>query len=205
MKPAPTDPHLVLSRLWEAFEGDIGWDVGANCGQNIPAFLDRFTEVIAFEPAEECWPYLEQFSGNITLLPIALSDTEEHIGLLELPGKISTGQLVTTTARTPPPAGHIRNVISHSTDWLITNNALPAPDFMKIDTAGHEYRILFGARRTLAIHRPDLLIEFHTRALHHRCTDLLEDFGYRVETVRHPHYASHTPLWYSHGWLRARQ
>lgn len=210
MKPAVIDPPEIWARLWSGFEGRIGWDIGANCGQTVPIMLDNFEQVIAFEPAAECWPYLEQFAGNFTFLPIGLSDRDDHIDLLELPDKIDTGQLVTAGTcgmewNPNRPDASVRTVISRTADSLISEAALQAPDFMKIDTEGHELRVLFGARQTLAVHRPDLLIEFHSPELHSSCEALLEQYGYQCETIRHPHYRPGTPMWKQHGWLKAKQ
>lgn len=210
MKPAAIDPPEVWRQLWDGYEGTIGWDVGANCGQTIPIMLDHFQQVYAFEPAQECWPYLADFIGNITWLPIGLSDTNDNINLLALPDKIDTGQLVTagTIGMEWDPTrddAEVRSIICRTVDSLVNEEAIPAPDFMKIDVEGHELRVLFGARQTLALHRPDLLIEFHSRELHSSVKALLEQFGYDCATVRHPHYQPGTPLWFSHGWLRARQ
>jgi len=210
MKPAAIDPPEIWAGLWEDFHGTIGWDVGANCGQTLPLMLERFEQVYAFEPAEECWPYLDTFQGNVSWLPIALSDNDKHIDLVALPDKIDTGQLVTAGTRgmewdPDRPGALTRRVICRTVDTLVAERSLPVPDFLKIDVEGHELRVLFGARRTLAINRPDLLIEFHSSELHSSCIALLEQFGYTYTTIRHPHYRAGTPLWYSHGWLRARQ
>lgn len=210
MKPASIDPPEVWSKLWAGFEGAIGWDVGANCGQTVPIMLDHFDQVIAFEPAEECWPYLNDFVGNFSWLPVALSDVDTDLQLIALPDKIDTGQLVTAGTHgmewdlTQPHAA-ARTVVAHTVDYLLDEQALQPPDFMKIDTEGHELKILFGAKKTLAVHRPDLLIEFHSPQLHQSCGALLEQFGYRYETVRHPHYRPGTPMYFQHGWIRATQ
>lgn len=208
MKPAAIDPPEIWHRLWDGINGRNGWDVGANCGQTIPLMLERFDQVIAFEPAEECWPYLNEFTGHVTWLPIALSDRDDYINLIALPDKIDTGQLVTAGTvgmEWDPnhPQAQTRTVVSRSIDGLITEGALDVPDFLKIDVEGHELRVLFGARKLLAVERPELLIEFHSRQLHTSCTALLEQFGYHVDTIRHPHYRPGTPLYLTHGWLRA--
>ena len=211
MKPAVIDPPEIWSRLWEGFHGDVGWDIGANCGQTIPIMLDRFQTVFAFEPAEECWPYLTDLREqhpDLTWLPAAISDTTGDIDLIALPDKIDTGQLVTAGTcgmewNPDRPDAAVRTLLSYTADHLVSEGTAPAPDFMKIDVEGHEQRVLFGARKTLAVHRPDLLIEFHSPELHTNCQALLEQFGYDVETVRHPHYRPGTPMYSQHGWLRA--
>ncbi len=210
MKPAVIDPPEIWHKLWKDWEGAYGWDVGANCGQTVPIMLERFTQVIAFEPASECWPYLQDFAGNLTWLPIALSDQDDFVELIELPDKIDTGQLVTAGTKgmewnPAQPGAHIRTVVCATADTLVSDGALHAPDFMKIDTEGHELKVLFGAKKILAVHRPDLLIEFHSPELHSSCQALLEQFGYICETVRHPHYRAGTPMWMQHGWIRACQ
>lgn len=210
MKPAPIDPPEIWNILWEDFEGDVGWDVGANCGQTVPIMQQRFNQVYAFEPAEECWDYLAGFDGHYTWLPIALSDTNEEIKLIALPDKIDTGQLVTAGTHGMEwdpdlPEALTRTIPAYTVDHMITEKGIEPPDFMKIDTEGHELKVLFGARQTLAVRRPDLLIEFHSPALHDSCQTLLEQYGYKIETIRHPHYRAGTPMFFTHGWLRARQ
>lgn len=211
MKPAAIDPPEIWDRLWHGFTGTVGWDVGANCGQTIPLQLERFQRVYAFEPAQECRPYLDSFDGDLRILPIALSDADGIIELMAIPEKIDTGQLVTAGVHgmewdVDMDTAVARQVTAATIDSLITDGSdILAPDFIKIDVEGHELKVLYGARRTLATVRPDLLIEFHSPVLHEQCGNLLEGFGYDLETVRHPHYRPHSPLWHQHGWIRARQ
>lgn len=213
MKPAPIDPPEIWSALWDGFSGGVGWDVGANCGQTVPIMCDRFTQVHAFEPAEECWPYLEDLAGDYTqrfhLHRIGLSDTDADVDLIALPDKIDTGQLVTAGTHgmewnPDHESGLIRTIACRTVDNLLRDDHLPAPDFMKIDVEGHEMKVLFGAKRTLAVAKPDLLIEFHSPLLWSQVTGLLDGFGYTVDTVRHPHYTPHSDMWSTHGWVRGR-
>lgn len=210
MKPAAIDPPEVWPALWADVTGTVGYDVGANCGQTIPVMLDKFQQVYAFEPAQECWPYLNQFAGNLTWLPIGLSDTDDDVDLISLPDKIDTGQLVTAGTHgmewdPDTPDAQVRTIVCRTVDSLIAGGEILAPQFMKIDVEGHELRVLFGARQTLAVHRPDLLVEFHSQQLHSSVKALLEQFGYTCTTIRHPHYRAGTTLWFSHGWLKATQ
>ncbi len=213
MRPAGTDPREIEPFLWQGFTGTTGWDIGANCGQSAAEMSDRFGHVYAFEPAGECFDYLNQTAQrhpSYRWYPVAVSDNDETVNLIELPDKIDTGQLVSADAQgmeydPASPDGSVRAVTARTVDSLIETWSIPAPDFMKIDVEGHELKVLFGARKTLAVHRPQILLEFHSRALHESCKDLLEQFGYDHATIRHPHYPPGSDLWFAHGWLRATQ
>jgi FkbM family methyltransferase len=71
-------------------------------------------------------------------------------------------------------------------DDLVAENNWPAPDFIKVDTEGTEFAVLKGTAKTLAAHRPELLIELdgttpenwasNYRAIH----QLLSGMGYGV-------------------------
>jgi FkbM family methyltransferase len=215
VKPAPIDPPEIWSKLWHGVEGDVGWDVGSNCGQTIPIMCDRFERVTAFEPAEECWPYLDAVAADynnllpqVTIEHIGLSDTDSDVDLIALPDKIDTGQLVTAGTHgmewnPDSESGLIRTIACRTVDSLLRDGEMDAPDFMKIDVEGHEMKVLFGAKRTLAISRPDLLIEFHSPLLWSQVGGFLDGFGYVTETIRHPHYSPHSDMWQTHGWIRA--
>jgi FkbM family methyltransferase len=211
VKPAVTDPPEVHRQLWADCSGDVGWDIGANCGQTVPEMCSRFKVVYAFEPAEECKPWLDDIAEpNFSWLPIALSDADTHANLIVLPDKIDTGQLVSEQATgmeyDPTSAdAETRTVICRTVDTLINRGEVPSPDFMKIDVEGHELHVLAGARETLSIKRPDILLEFHSKALHRSCVDLLEIYDYKTFTIRHPHYYPGTDMWMTHGWVRATQ
>lgn len=206
MRPAPIDPPEVHHKLWEGYGGDVGWDIGANCGQTLPEMTKRFSDVYAFEPAEECWPFLEKFEG-VNLLKFAVSDENADIQLVALPDKINTGQLVTGNCigmewNPNDPNAVARTLKAKTVDTLVSE--LGVPDFMKIDVEGHEEKVLKGAAETLVEYTPDLLIEFHSPELYQYCIELISSLKYElVETVRHPHYPADSWLWHQHGWIKA--
>lgn len=209
MRPAPIDPPEIHHALWDGFDGLVGWDIGANCGQSLREMTIRFAQVVAFEPAQECQPYLTAWAqrANVTILDCAVSDNDGVVTLAALPDKIDTGQLVTPGTHgmewSPDvPAALARAVPCRTVDSL--TEELPAPDFMKIDVEGHELRVLTGAWYTLTDYHPDLLIEFHTPELHDDCVECLREHGYHnITTVRHPHYRAGSAMWLQHGWIRA--
>lgn len=206
MKPAPIDPPEVHALLWDGYGGEVGWDIGANCGQTLPEMTKRFKTVHAFEPAEECWPYLAGFAG-VNLHKIALSDVNGTIDLVAIPDKIDTGQLVTGNCEgmewnPKSPNGVLRKLEARTVDSVAAE--LGVPSFMKIDVEGHEEKVLNGARGVLDEFTPDLLIEFHSPQLYDFILELLDDLAYAdVQVVRHPHYPKESHLWHQHGWIKA--
>lgn len=207
MKPAPPDPIEVTPRLWHGFGNPDGvaWDIGANCGQTLPILTRRFKYVVAFEPAVECRPWLDKWTDRAEVFEYAISSFDGHVDLLAVDDKIDTGQLVDqliVDMEWSPTAGRIRRVPCYSVDTLM-RNGFPAPDFLKIDTEGHELQILTGAEETIAEYMPALLVEFHSKDLYAACVECLTRHGYKVSTVRHPHYPKDSDMYHQHGWIRA--
>ncbi len=209
IRPAPIDPPEIHRRLWDGFIGEVGWDIGANCGQTLPEMSRRFTYVAAFEPAIECHDHLATWVGRpgVRICDYAISDVDGDIDLAALPDKIDTGQLVSPGTHgmewnPDVPDAVARTVTARRIDTLAAGE-IPAPNFCKIDVEGHEGRVLDGATRVIAQHRPAFLIEFHSPELYDYCTQVLTEADYRIETVRHPHYPTGSAMWGQHGWLKA--
>lgn len=210
---AALDDHL-----WDGVSGDSGWDVGANTGQNTERMLGLFSRVAAFEPAKESFRELDDRwaeDPRVLVSPLAVSD---HVGTLSLDirsAPILSGQLTATgmpyhgehagepgMANWGPVVG--RRVLECSTlDALATE--LGEPDFVKIDTEGHEVQVLKGAGELLTGRRPDLLVEFHTEQLRDECLlILIAEAGYSVEIVEPPHLPEGTHMRTNYGWLKCR-
>jgi len=216
-KGAPRDPLEVEEYLWKDAAGAVGIDVGANMGQSVDKMSRLFGLVVAFEPADESFQVLlADWKDNQSVMCEQLALTD-HVGVLKTAVRmapIMTGQL--TAVDMPyrgehPEAPAVANWGAEVAQRVVPCTTLDAelqrlfvkPDFVKIDTEGHEYQVLLGATRTLAEDRPRLLIEFHSADLHDKCVQLLEEAGYTVETVRHPHYPAGSYMYTMHGWLRA--
>ena len=79
----------------------------------------------------------------------------------------------------------------HDLDGLIRGNALPDPDFVKIDTEGMEFQCLQGMTQTIRNKKPELFIELHGTSLDEKARstravlELLWSFDYRVWAVHH--------------------
>lgn len=228
-RPACSDPGEISDRLWAGWAGGLGFDVGANCGQSLPLMAARFGRVVAFEPAAESWEVLHRDYGdvarvlpdvvapvfpgllddglvaglrNLVLVHAAVSDVDGETDLFETPRNLAQGQLISPghhafTRECDPVARPVRCVTLDS-----AAAKFGMPDFVKVDTEGHEVRILAGGPRVLA-GASGWLIEFHSPVMHDGCEGMLAAAGYEVETVRHPHYPAGSEDWFNHGWLRA--
>ena len=208
IRPAVPDPVEIAAKLWEGFGGAYGWDVGANCGQSVSAMCQLFARFTCFEPCAGSYEFCQTFLPGIDIRQIAVSD---HDGELELAfpadEQRETGQLVTIGTPgmewTPSDWSTVERVTvpCRTADRLAAELGLP--DFMKVDTEGHEAKVLAGAQEILLEGRTDFLIEFHSEANNFWCQAELRDAGYRSEIVRHPHYLEDSAMWHRHGWIRA--
>lgn len=210
VRPAAIDPPEVSAQLWADFKGGTGWDVGANCGQSVSGMRALFDRVVSFEPCQESFDQAKLTYPDAEMYRVAVSDRDGVVDLALIEGEqAETGQLVSpgTHGMEWDPGSwegtgyEVRTVPCKTLDSLAA--ALGRPDFVKVDTEGHEHRVLRGATELLAAGTVSWLIEFHAPELYTACRERLEAAGYTVETVRHPHYPAHSQMWHQHGWLRA--
>jgi FkbM family methyltransferase len=206
--PAVTDPPEVQEALWQGVSGDVGWDVGANCGQSIEVMRGLFRRVVSFEPSLDSFDYAVRANPGAEIHRLAVSDHDGVVDLALIDGEqADTGQLVTPGVRgmewDPGDWGGVA-VVQVPCLMLDTLTAeLGAPEFVKIDTEGHELQVLLGGVGLLGSGRVSWLVEFHSADLHDRCTQALAGSGHQVETIRHPHYPAGSAMWHQHGWVRA--
>jgi FkbM family methyltransferase len=207
VRPAVPDPPALEFPLWRGFSGKYGWDVGANCGQSISAMNTAFERFTCFEPCQSSFEYLQRTRPWADVLQLALSDRDGRLELaFPADEQKETGQLVTPGLKgmewEPPDWDAVERVVvsCRTADWMAT--VLGMPDFVKVDTEGHEVHVLYGAGTLLAA-GTNFLIEFHSPENHVACERILQDAGYSIEVVRHPYYDVESPMWHQHGWLRA--
>jgi FkbM family methyltransferase len=206
MRQAQDDPPEIQDRLWAGLGGEVGWDIGANCGQSVPRMRMAARRVLCFEPAVESYAVLERaWRGNdgLSFRNIAVSDHDGEVELGVLSEQIETGQLVTPGLEWKPGDAERterRLVPCRTADSLAREYG--KPDFIKVDTEGHELKVLQGAFRLLA-RGTDWLIEFHSPVLFTECQKVFLYAGYTPYVIRHPHYPPGSDLWHTHGWLKA--
>lgn len=200
------------SEVWyqyKHFTGELAFDIGANGGMVTEVLAPHFTTVVAFEPcAESCEELRALALDNVIVNQAAVSDVDGTVTLSET--DVSTGrfgELVTDPSKSP--IGHYwgaetgeRVVPAVTLDTLF--DLYGAPDFIKIDTEGHEAHIVVGGMASLKKHLPTLLIEVHAGHLGSGIQAMLPE--YRWTRFNHEVYeARNSPLVNEHYWLRGEK
>lgn len=204
----PSDPPEIEATLWTGWGGELAFDVGSRRGENIRHLRDAgFTRIIALEPERSSFAALiRRFADVCTPLNIAVSDRTGDVELAQVPGAIAKGELVSAVDGMEWSASDWSTVPTvrvscRTMDDLAEEYGVPG--FGVVDTEGHEVRVLEGGTGLLTVGKTGFLVEFHSPENRRTCMDVFEDYGYDVETVRHPHYRPYSPMWHQHGWLRA--
>lgn len=218
-RPPHSDPEEVEGALWKDFKGELAFDIGGHVGESLWHLTENFTRIVSVEPAHESFYQLQKEWGGkpgITLLKIAIADHDGDLTTSMREYQMSGGQLVragmpwkkymygVTSPQESLPWGRevgTRTVPCQTLDWLASEYGMP--DFVKIDTEGHEADILRGASALLSEAKTDWLVEFHLERWLAECMIMLRENGYEPEVVRHPHYQPGSETWKSHGWIRA--
>ena len=160
-------------------KGEIFWDIGANIGYFsllAAATLEHTGQVIAFEPGQVAYARLldnialNPFS-NITTFNLAVTDREGE-ATLYLAAETADGCASLYGAGSEVTGQEICRTVS--LDGFVQSQALPGPDFIKIDVEGAELFVLRGAREILAVSRPLLLVELKEGTLAASGTDKRE-------------------------------
>lgn len=181
--------HEALATIFAAVLAEDGnaVDVGAHAG----AVLDDLLRIaprgrhVAFEPLPDLAAALQRRLPDVDVRAVALSDTTgtaTFAHVLDRPGWSGL------RAR-PTPDGAAARVASITVPTQRLDDALPAdhaPRLVKVDVEGAELQVLEGARRTLAAHRPVVVLEHGVGSADHYGTrpedvhDLLTGLDYRI-------------------------
>jgi FkbM family methyltransferase len=151
-------------------------DIGANVGLWSCELVDKFEQVIAFEPVEEFRKCFEQNvkKPNYVMHPVALGREESFINMNIVEGNTGHSHIDTSTygSGTIP----LKTLDSFNFDRV---------DMIKIDVEGFEEEILIGAEQTILRNHPILAIEQQKHEYKDAITELpsvrmLEAWGYKV-------------------------
>jgi FkbM family methyltransferase len=169
---------LILEELFAKHPALHFFDIGANKGEYLFAAEKHLnpSQIHAFEPNPKLFDRLGTLFSKTNVYPIALSDhngsaefkiptvnghEDNTLGSLDTKGKLdneTSAELVVVNCRT--------------LDSFAGENNLKKIDCIKIDVEGFEMAVMEGARHTISIHFPLLLVEIEKR--HHPKKTVLE-------------------------------
>jgi FkbM family methyltransferase len=163
--------------------GGTFYDVGANAGFYTLLASRRVGDgmVISFEPLPENVAYLRRHVQlnrlkNVRLVEAAVSDSD-GAGSFQSGNTRSEGRL--------DPQGGMR-VRTVTLDAVVSCEALPPPNYIKMDIEGSEYKALIGAKACFERFRPELFLATHGKAIHEDCSRLLTSWGYDLRVMANP-------------------
>lgn len=196
------DNYIYLYGVYESFMLDIikknlskGMtyvDIGANIGQHsmfAASIVGKTGSVYAFEPIPHVYDqltrsaYANDFTTIVNAKNFALGEkggtetlyiSNKNIGGSSLVNKEEGNEKITVT-------------IKNGDSELLP---LPRVDMIKIDVEGYEYEVLSGIQKTIAKHKPCILIEFsgyfyETEKKNHgkKILQLLKDNDYKIYDI----------------------
>jgi len=162
------DQNFLPKILEHIKEGDTVIDVGAFIGDHTIAYASKASKVYAFEPnpaALWCLLHNTMSLDNVGVFRFGLSDREEAQPLSGNNGNYG-GAYIGTDQKTADV--HLAKL-----DFFGLK-----PNFIKIDAEGSELRVLKGAEKTIANHKPKLVIEINEVALGRQNTSPGEIFAW---------------------------
>lgn len=174
------EKQLVFSSMLRP--GQVVFDIGANVGFYSLLAARKVGPtglVVAIEPLPENLAYLRQhISLNrchiIQVEALAISD--------------SPGVAVFATSQNRF-MGHLADqqeglkVQVSSLDELVSSGRLPAPDVIKVDVEGEEFKLLQGAASVVERYHPVAFLATHSLELHEQCIGLFLEWGYQIRPI----------------------
>ena len=167
----------ILELLNLRSDGESGYfiDAGAFKGDTVDEFLaetdKQFKKIIAIEPDRQNYMKLRRkfyAYGSEIFKPVNAvtwdTDTE-----LEFDLRSGRGGCVLQIGVTAQPAKRTIKVNAVTIDSLVGADSNAKPTFLKMDVEGAEAKTLNGAAKTIAVHRPKLLV-----SLYHKSADMFE-------------------------------
>jgi FkbM family methyltransferase len=161
----PPDAEEAFYRRLDVADATV-YDVGAHTGGHTALLARRAAHVYAFEPEPNAFAELSRLIAmndlrNVTALAVALGGAS-GIAPMALPeeGVEMAGTLE------PGFQEHLGDAPTVEVPVVTLDDLrplldLPPPDFVKVDVEGFEDEVLRGARRTVEMHRPRLMVEVH--------------------------------------------
>lgn len=190
------DDHRDQAGAWDVMcdaRGHLAFNIGANIGQAARVLAPNFATVIAMEPCRESFEILlEESAPNVVPIMAAVSAQAGSVELTESAFSITTGQLTTGPGLAWGATLGVRSVDSVTVDDMVDHYG--RPDFVNIDTEGHEVEVLRGWSRP---HDCQVLIEVHRADNEDEVRDL---WGGPLRKLSH-HRSVGSTAFNNHFWL----
>ena len=184
-QPAADDPLDAKLQLYRQFirRGDLVFDIGANLGNRVEAFLALEARVVALEPLPDCAAHLRRTFGARCLVvekaagrssgSATVLTTRQQDGLYTSTLSEQAADAFLRAGRFEGSWDEELQIGVTTLDQLIAEHGLPR--FTKIDVEGFEPEVLGGLSSPL----PALSIEYACELAEHaqECIDRLESLG----------------------------
>jgi len=173
------DPHLFAWLRPKLRNAEVIWDVGANIGDHTRFYLDLGKVVVAVEPNPEAFKCLAHNCPEASLLNVAASAVSDQKLRFQTCDNVGASRIS-------------RDGDQEVLTLALGAEALPRPDFIKLDVEGHELSALMGMIRVLEWRLPPIFLEINRGALAEQMTtpkqvtDWLKLLGYASFTVYPP-------------------
>lgn len=196
-KHPPLEPQAwkVLSGI----KGKLFVDVGANFGAYSIRLSSHFDEVYAFEPDPKVLPALKKrivnkSRHNITVFPIALSDTDGQAEFFLDSHEGFTGSAETlmpvfkynpgADIGTGPANTYVGKRSVTVTTTTYDSKVRGSADLVKIDVEGAEFKVLKGARKALEEGRiKKIMVELHDKDARDELYGILSGYGFKLKQL----------------------
>lgn len=173
-------------RCYGSIRGMTCWDLGAHFGiytVGMAMAVGSEGQVVGFEPNpvsfDRCKRHVQMNSLNWAKLYNAAASDSDDLGKLF----VGRGSAATTshfayedeTCNEKAAQIQVKKVII---DHLVERGEIRPPDFVKVDVEGHGAHAIKGASRTIARHRPIIVMSFHSEQELAGTRAILEPLGY---------------------------
>lgn len=176
--------HVANCMAQYISEGDTVFDIGSNIGYFsllASKFVGQQGKVFAFEADPENFAVLQENINqnglsNTQTINQAVSDTSGEVVFASFDYSL-VGHIANSLT---PSDATLFTVPSISLDDFVYYQRCPVPQFIKIDVEGAEDKVILGAQRLIAEHKPVIVAEIREGIISEAITTFLDAQEYRT-------------------------